>query len=336
MLLLALLRIVWRLTHKPPALPANTLAAERLGSHLTHVAMYVLMVAIPLSGWVMVSASPLNLKTELFGLIPWPHIELVEQSGSRDVIAERSHSIHAWLGNTLLLLAVLHVAAAFLHQLVHKDQLINRMLVSVDHQRENDTSFAIVPGALLALAGALYLFSAIDRNTVSAGSSAEQATAVTTDAVTVPSTVGFVATQLGEPVVGNFAEIDVSLSLDTTELNDATLTASVATASVDTGDSQIDGTMVTQDWFASEEFPVATFVSEQFIVLDGSSYIVTGELAIRDVVMPVEFELTLQDNNVGSGEFVINRSDYGIGDAGQDEFVEQKVVISFKVPNSIR
>jgi len=137
-------------------------------------------------------------------------------------------------------------------------------------------------------------------------------------------------------VIGRFTEIDVSLSLDTSELDAATLTASVATASVETGDSQLDGTMVTTDWFASDEYPMATFVSEQFSVVGESTYTVVGELTIRGVAMPVEFELMLQDNNIGAGVFAINRSDYGIGDAGQDEFVEQKVIIRFEVPNSTR
>jgi len=144
------LRVVWRLTHKPPALPENTLTFERIGSHLTHVVMYVLMVVIPVSGWVMVSASPLNIKTVLFGVIPWPHIGFLTDAANKDIVTERAEHLHDWLGNTLLVLVLMHVAAALLHQFVHKDRLINRMMVSDYHQQRHDKNFAIIPGVMLA------------------------------------------------------------------------------------------------------------------------------------------------------------------------------------------
>ena len=73
---LVLLRILWRLSHKPPAMPATYPKVERLGAHAAHAVLYLLILGLPLSGWIHDSAfkdaaaHPLYL----FGLVPWPRI----------------------------------------------------------------------------------------------------------------------------------------------------------------------------------------------------------------------------------------------------------------------
>jgi len=110
------------------------------------------------------------------------------------------------------------------------------------------------------------------------------------------------------------------------------LTAQLDTASVTTGDSQTDSTIVSKDWLDSEQFPQATFDSVLIEVADELSYQVSGLLGIRGVVKPIQFVLQLQDN-VGSGEFTLDRSEYGIGDG--DDFIEQEIIIRFQVQNSV-
>jgi len=113
-LLLVLLRIVWRITHRPPRLSSSISAWERIAASTTHLFFYLLMVVIPVSGWVMVSASPLNLATELFGAIPWPHLPLEASAllADKEAISERSVQAHHFLANGLLVLVLLHIAAA--------------------------------------------------------------------------------------------------------------------------------------------------------------------------------------------------------------------------------
>ena len=53
---------------------------EKVAARFTHIAFYVIMFAMPLIGWIMVSASPYNVDTVLFKLIPWPHLPGIEQS----------------------------------------------------------------------------------------------------------------------------------------------------------------------------------------------------------------------------------------------------------------
>src|SRR5262245_53273741 len=69
-LLLTIVRLAWRLTHPAPPLPDTMKPWERLAAQSVHVAFYVLLLAIPLVGWALVSSSPRNIPTVLFNLIP--------------------------------------------------------------------------------------------------------------------------------------------------------------------------------------------------------------------------------------------------------------------------
>jgi len=343
-LVLAVLRVFWRFTHKPPALPATTTQFENIASHATHLLMYVLMVVIPVSGWALVSASPLNLETLLFGLIPWPHIAFVSSVTDKVTFTEQTGLVHMWLANALLALVLLHVIAALFHQIIRRDGLISRMLVSDSHRDSHDLNHGIVAGVLLAGAGSLFLASEVVANRVAVNkidgpgvvsnqvTNAESSNSGAESEISVRSSVGFTALQLGEPVTATFGDVQVNLQIDNTDPPGSTLSATVVTSTVTSGDSQLDGTMVTADWFASDEFPTAEFVSTNFERISNNSYAVTGELKIKGVTQPVEFVMAVEAD-IGRGEFKINRSVFGVGDAGQDEFVDPEVVIRFEVRN---
>lgn len=121
---LTLLRLVWRLTHRPPPLPDSGQSAwQKRLALATHWGFYILLVAIPLSGWAMVSASPLGIPTVLYGVIPWPHLP-VEMS---QPAYERFYETHEALVKLTLALLALHVGAALYHHYKLRDGLIRRM-----------------------------------------------------------------------------------------------------------------------------------------------------------------------------------------------------------------
>ena len=129
-LVLSLFRLVWRLAHKPPALPHGMKPLERRAAHITHLLFYGVMIGTPLTGWAMVSASPWDLPTIWFGLFEVPHIPWlyhVDQAAKEGVEAgfKLSHEIMGKLGLALLLL---HIGAALKHQFVAKDHLMWRMV----------------------------------------------------------------------------------------------------------------------------------------------------------------------------------------------------------------
>lgn len=117
---LTLLRILWRLGHKPPPLPPTVAGWERVLSKATHFLFYVLLLALPLSGWAMSSAA--DRPIDFFGLFMLPSIGAPDKA-----LAEAMHERHEVMGLMMLALALLHIAAALKHQFVNRDGLLGRM-----------------------------------------------------------------------------------------------------------------------------------------------------------------------------------------------------------------
>jgi cytochrome b561 len=127
-LALTLLRLAWRLAHRPPPLPDEMPAWEKLAAHAGHLGLYGLMFAMPLSGWAVVSASPLNIPTVLYGVIPWPHLPILSTLADKKPVAEALEDLHsagAWI---LIALLVVHAGAALRHHFLMKDDVLRRMV----------------------------------------------------------------------------------------------------------------------------------------------------------------------------------------------------------------
>ncbi|HVE07773.1 MAG TPA: cytochrome b [Paraburkholderia sp.] len=118
---LAVLRILWRATHAAPPLPDGMPAWQRSAAHLMHVLLYALMVLIPASGYLYSSAA--NVPVVYLGLVPLPR--LIDPDPTLKVVMK---TVHIGLNYTLLVLVVLHVAAALKHQWLDRDGLLSRMI----------------------------------------------------------------------------------------------------------------------------------------------------------------------------------------------------------------
>ena len=121
-LALTLLRIVWRLTHRAPPLPAAMPAWEKGAAHATHVLFYALMLVLPLSGWIMSSAG--NRPLNWFFLFDVPKFAVAKG----DAIVGLSRGAHELLPWLWVALIVLHVGAALRHHFLLKDDVLRRML----------------------------------------------------------------------------------------------------------------------------------------------------------------------------------------------------------------
>jgi len=127
-LLAAALRLLWRFAHRPPALPDDMPRWEKGAAEGTHVLLYGLMIGMPLVGWALVSASPLNIPTVLYGVIPWPHIPIFAQWHIKAQAAPVLARIHAYGGYALIGFLLLHAGAALRHHLVLRDDVLRRMI----------------------------------------------------------------------------------------------------------------------------------------------------------------------------------------------------------------
>ncbi len=123
-LALSVVRLLWRLTHRPPPLPMHTLAAmpgwQRRAHNATHLLMYVLFFAVPLAGWTYSSMA--GFPIVWFGVLPLPDLVAVDKEFAKVI-----KPVHAVLAYTLLALVLLHIAAALKHQWIDRDGLLDRM-----------------------------------------------------------------------------------------------------------------------------------------------------------------------------------------------------------------
>lgn len=128
---LVLLRILWRVGHRPPALPAQTKVWERKLSTATHHTLYLLMALVPLLGWLHDSAwkGAATHPLVLFNSVPWFRFPLFDTMGeaAKDQIHEilgNAHGAFSWL---MMLALLLHVAGALKHQFLDKEKSLQRM-----------------------------------------------------------------------------------------------------------------------------------------------------------------------------------------------------------------
>ncbi len=123
-LALSVLRLAWRLTHRPPALPVQVSLSmpgwQMLAYHATHHLMYALFFIVPLAGWAYSSAK--GFPIVWFGVLPLP--DLV---GKDEALAALLKEVHALAAFALMGLVALHVAAALKHHLIDRDGLLDRM-----------------------------------------------------------------------------------------------------------------------------------------------------------------------------------------------------------------
>jgi cytochrome b561 len=118
--ILAGLRVVWRLTHTPPPLPASVAGWQRRASAVAHGLLYLLILVIPISGWLMSSAK--GVQTVWFGVLPLPDL-----IGKDKALGHLLEEVHETLNYTLLALVVLHVAGALQHHFIERQPFLQRM-----------------------------------------------------------------------------------------------------------------------------------------------------------------------------------------------------------------
>ena len=127
---LVVLRILWRVTHAPPPLPRYA-GWEKAASHLAHFALYVVIVGLPVTGWMHDSAfkAAAEHPLTLFGLFEVPRIGWIMSIAQPD--KERLHGVffgwHAGFAWALYVLFALHIAGALKHQWIDKHRELQRM-----------------------------------------------------------------------------------------------------------------------------------------------------------------------------------------------------------------
>ena len=123
-ILALVLRAMWRALDATPAPPAGAKPWERRSARAGHIALYVLMVGAAATGWVLWSAFPRRAPIELFGIqVPFLFAE------PNTALARRIEGPHKLLSYLLLIVIVIHVAAALRHHFIKRNEVLRRMVV---------------------------------------------------------------------------------------------------------------------------------------------------------------------------------------------------------------
>src|SRR5262249_23720704 len=127
---LAIMRLLWRWTHRPPPMPSGYARWEVRTAHATHILLYVLIFAMPPPGWILdwgwkaAATHPMAY----FGMFQWPRIGFIMElePGLRETLHVVFGAAHEWLSYLLYALFALHVAGALKHQLFDGDPELQR------------------------------------------------------------------------------------------------------------------------------------------------------------------------------------------------------------------
>ena len=127
-LILSLFRLGWRWFHPVPPYPAGLPQLQKFLAKAVHVGFYVIMIGMPLTGWVMMSGAPPYAQIIFYGLFEWPRLPFVD--GAQGAAADfwdavgGAHEVLAWFAYGLI---ALHVAGALYHQFIARDAIMARM-----------------------------------------------------------------------------------------------------------------------------------------------------------------------------------------------------------------
>jgi len=118
---LILFRLIYRLSHPPPPLPADIPPMQQMAAYANHWALYALLIAQPIVGWIATSAYPAPIP--VYWLFEMPRIWPEDRAFS-----ERMFTVHAAIAGTLAVLVLIHVSAALYHHFIRRDDVLMRML----------------------------------------------------------------------------------------------------------------------------------------------------------------------------------------------------------------
>ncbi|KRA66361.1 cytochrome B [Caulobacter sp. Root655] len=331
-LLLSLARLAWRLFNKPPPHPVGQPRWETIASQVVHVAFYVIMIGLPVTGWIMVSASKLNIPTLLYGTVPWPHLPLLPELATepKHLWYKAGEISHGLLVKTTYLLLALHLGAVAKHQILDRDEVLGHMAPGARPGWKEPRAWLAAAG-LIAVIAAGYLYkpavkrpAALAAPTEIADVQAPAAPAAPTVAAPAPttpaaeaapaappepdaalknpvawsvaksSTLGFTASWAGDAINGQFKRWTADILFSPDALDRSKLTVSIDMGSAATGDDQRDSSLPSDDFFAVAAHPKATFTASKFRKTGEGRFVADGTLDLRGVKKPVSLPFTLK------------------------------------------
>ena len=347
-LLIVTVRLIYRLFSRQPAYPQAMPAWQQSAADWMHYALYALIFALPLSGWLGSSASAYPVSW--FNLFSFPNLVKPDEA-----LKDFFFNIHEWSWRLLCLLVLIHVAAALKHQFINRDMVLVQMsgkvsvlagiftfsviaiLTYSQLQKDNEIEPAIEPG-LGILKGA---------NNVSSKSKSglEQDPNLAIEPWPIDYTnsyIQFTAEQAGARFTGRFNQWQTKILFDPDKITEGSIETKIELASVDSQDQERDETLATNEFFATLSFPVAIFRASEFEVDAVTKKIRSrSTLEIKGQSFPIDFEFEITESSssktlVGHARLDRLRMMIGTGEWLDTTWIGQYVDVQVEVESPLK
>jgi len=326
-LVLVIVRLLWRWRTPPPALPAAMQRWQVLASTISHWGLYGLIVLLPVSGWLMSSASAYS--------VSWFNVfQLPDFVPPDPQLKEIFKDVHELMTKVLLALAALHLLAAIKHHFVDKDDVLRRMTSSSN----------IVLFVALIVIGLSVLGSVGKRDISSTPLQLESATLDLATASELPewqidyadSYINFTGDQAGAEFDGVWQEWTAKMQFDDSKLPASRFDVTINTDRVKTDDDDRDTTLRDAEWFDPDKHPHAYYQASHFTANEDGTYTADGQLIIKgfSASVPLIFSVSSSGHDrILTGSASVLRLDLGIGTGEWEDttWVSNEVTIDVRI-----
>ncbi len=336
-LLIATFRLIYRFSSKQPTQLSAMPDWQIKASHASHALLYLMLFALPISGWLMSSASAYSVSW--FNLLALPDF-ISPNEQTADLLA----TVHFTLAKALILIAALHIGAAIKHHVVDQDTILVRIL----SQGSVASALIVLIISMLVLGGLLPKKTTTEKQTpnstteFSEHSQAEEAAFSGTQS-TLPvwridyakSYINFTGKQAGAPFTGVWQHWEGKLQFSHAKLEQSRFNVKIDISSVFSNDGERDSTIKSADFFDALQFPYAHFQANDFNATD-TGYVAQGFLTMKGLKQPTTLSFALEQKGpnvtlIGKAKLTRHQWDIGVGDWADPTWVGSDVIVDVKV-----
>jgi polyisoprenoid-binding protein YceI len=292
------LRIFWRLINPMPTAAKHTPLWQKSAAKIAHYALYVLMIIMPLSGWLMSSAA--GFPVSVFGLFTLP--DLIAPNNGVRMLMEQVHTLIAY---AIIALVSIHILAALKHHFIDKDNTLRRILPvlvlfspALLHAETQPQNWYIQPAE---------------------------------------SSITFTATQNNAPIKGRFANYGFSIYFSPENLENSSVNGEIDIGSLMMDYPDAVKTALSTAWLDAGQFKIAKFKTTSISHLAKNNYAAEGELTMLSKTIPIILHFTLEEYTPKlarvKGEASLSRSAFGIGKGewAATDVIKDEGVVNFDI-----
>lgn len=329
-LLLAVLRLAYRLKYPPVKIASSMPLWQHYASNVSHVLLYTFLFAMPLSGWLMSSAKAYSVSW--FNLFALPDFIAPSES-----LADVFHTVHHYLAEALFVVTMVHVAAALKHHFIDKDEVLTGMA-----GRKSWLLLLITVFISMAIFGRLF---SLGSNDVANQQQLEPKDAtiqaiVKSDLPTwkidyQDSFIKFTGDQAGAAFSGVWQKWQADIQFDAEDLSKARFNVSIDPSSGFTNDQERDDTIRSPEFFDVMQFIDARYQASDFSV-DSNGFTANGTLTMKGFRSDAILSFNVIEENgkiILTGTAPLDRLvwNIGSGDWTDTSWVGQQVVVEVRV-----